>query len=165
MTEPLVSMLILFYSLWQEGIGLAPFVGGRAGLLAAKGRSWAPVPLFPPVLVTVSLLWHYPCTLPFLVAPFPYSVFKYGDGERALWHGVVLAGQERALPARNARHSGGVGGWAASSFLNVLGSKCTGMKCMCTACLSLEITIICILLIKLFDLPVCCFCRESFTKL
>lgn len=35
--------------------------------------------------------------------------------ERALLHCVVLAARRRALPARNARHPGGVGGWAASS--------------------------------------------------
>lgn len=164
MTEPHVSMIIFFYSHSQEGIGLTPFEG--AGLLAAKGGSWAPLPLFSSCLRdSISSVAIHPCPLPFLVAPFPHSVFKYGDGERALWHWVILAGQEGALPARNARHSGGVGGWAASSFLNVLGSNCPGMKCMCTACLSLEITVICILLIKPFDLPICCFCGEIYENI
>lgn len=44
------------------------------------------------------------------------------------------------MPVRNAGHSGGVGGWAASSSLNVLNSNCPGMKCMCVARLSLEIS-------------------------
>lgn len=95
-----------------------------------------------------SLVRRCPCPLPFLVASFSHSVFKYWDGERALWHWVVLAGQGGALPARNARHSGGVGGWAASSSSNVLDSNYTGMKCMYIAPLSLEITITCILQIK-----------------
>lgn len=163
LNETCVSMLIFFYPPSQEGVGLTPF--GRAGLLAAKGRSWAPLPLSPAVSMTASLVLRDPCPLPFSVSPFPHSVFKYGGEERALGPWVVLAGQERAMPARNARHSGGVGGWAASSFLNVLGSNCTGMKCMCIACLSLEITVICILLMKPFDMAICCFCGECFTKI
>lgn len=71
---------------------------------------------------------------------------------------VALAGQKCVFPARNAKHSEGVGGRAApplpplpispttTTFVKflffkiiMLGLNCTEMKCMCVLCLTLEI--------------------------
>lgn len=70
-------------------------------------------------------------------------MYEVRHRERALWHWVVLAAQRRALLARNARHSGGVGWEAGQLFLSLLfififfiflvimlGSDSTGMKCV-----------------------------------
>lgn len=46
-------------------------------------------------------------------------MYEVRHGERALWHWVVLAAQRRALLARNARHSGGVGWEAGQLFLSL----------------------------------------------
>ena len=132
--EPLVSMFIFLDCLPQDGIGLITF--RRAGLLVAKGGSWVHLLQASPRRYLLSIAIKAGHT--FWLLHFP-TLFKRWNGERGLWLWVVLAGQGRALPVRNARHSGGVGGWAASSSLNVLSFDCTGMKCMSIACLPLEI--------------------------
>lgn len=141
-------MFIFLDSLPQEGIGLITF--RRAGLLVAKGGSW--------MHLLLSIAINAGHTFWFIHFP---TLFKRWNGERGLWLWVVLAGQGRALPVRNARHSGGVGGWAASS-LNVLSSDCTGMKCMSIASLLLEI--ICILLKKFPTFPSSVLVRSAFKK-
>lgn len=148
--KPRVSMFIFFYSRSQEGIGLIPFRG--RDVICARREFNASFPFSIWLLDSISCLSSIFClslsASADLLGCSILSVFKSWDGERAVWHWVVLAGQRRALPARNARHSGGVGGWAASSFLSMLTSDCTGMKCMCVARLPLEI--VCVLLIKPF---------------
>ena len=132
--EPLVSMFIFLDCLPQDWIGFITF--RRAGLLVAKGGSWVHLLQASPGQYLLSIAIKAGHT--FWLLHFP-TLFKRWNGECGLWLWVVLAGQGRALPVRNARHSGGVGGWAASSSLNVLSSDCTGMKCMSIACLPLEI--------------------------
>lgn len=127
-------MFIFLDCLPQDWIGFITF--RRAGLLVAKGGSWVHLLQASPGQYLLSIAIKAGHT--FWLLHFP-TLFKRWNGECGLWLWVVLAGQGRALPVRNARHSGGVGGWAASSSLNVLSSDCTGMKCMSIACLPLEI--------------------------